>query len=558
MTIRGRLVSSFGVIITIVALVVGLAVYVLNSTNGVLADMYHKRLLASSHMAKINDLMRQNTQQLMIVGMSRGASEVNIRRYADGIEKNIVEIDRLIQEYLARDITQEERALAQEWIQKKDTYVDKSVRASIQMILAGKYQDAEDNITATGKKMYAKAQDVMTKLMDLQLEIANRNFDAAQKHTLLVRYIMFGLLAFVGLFCIVVGFIVRSITKPISGLVGDVRSVAQGEMEKPISGTERADEIGPLAGALESWRVSLIEARAQEEKKQAQAALRLQRQQKIEERTKQFDHTILTMMGNIRSAIGALNDSANVLTANARQTQEKVDTVSGTTASAAENIREVAVSGEELVKSIAQLSAQVHRSAEVAKKADDKAHFTNTEINRLSEVAETIGDVVNLIGTIAAQTNLLALNATIESARAGEAGKGFAVVANEVKNLSSRTSRATQEIADQIGQVQTRTQASVQATDEISQSVHQFDEITDAIARALDEQNQVTEHIARNAETVAGGMREINDTLGHVAQSAHETGAMAQKVFDAANNLLAESQTIETEIRTFLQEVRAI
>ncbi|WP_227586235.1 methyl-accepting chemotaxis protein, partial [Klebsiella aerogenes] len=68
---------------------------------------------------------------------------------------------------------------------------------------------------------------------------------------------------------------------------------------------------------------------------------------------------------------------------------------------------------------------------------------TENDIRALSDAAEKIGQVIELINTIAGQTNLLALNATIEAARAGEAGKGFAVVASEVKQLAAQTARAT-------------------------------------------------------------------------------------------------------------------
>jgi methyl-accepting chemotaxis protein len=73
----------------------------------------------------------------------------------------------------------------------------------------------------------------------------------------------------------------------------------------------------------------------------------------------------------------------------------------------------------------------------------------------LTEGAQKIGEVVDLINGIAGQTNLLALNTTIESARAGDAGKGFAVVASEVKSLANQTAKATEEVASQITSIRT-------------------------------------------------------------------------------------------------------
>ena len=86
----------------------------------------------------------------------------------------------------------------------------------------------------------------------------------------------------------------------------------------------------------------------------------------------------------------------------------------------------------------------------MASEAVDQAQKTNDRVSELSKAAGRIGDVVELINTIAGQTNLLALNATIEAARAGEAGRGFAVVASEVKALAEQTAKATGEIGQQI------------------------------------------------------------------------------------------------------------
>ncbi len=110
----------------------------------------------------------------------------------------------------------------------------------------------------------------------------------------------------------------------------------------------------------------------------------------------------------------------------------------------------------------------------MASEAVNRARRTNDQVSELSKGAARIGDVVELINTIAGQTNLLVLKATIEAARAGEAGRGFAVVATEVKALAGQTSKATGEIGQRISGIQSATQESVGAIKEISGTVERL------------------------------------------------------------------------------------
>jgi methyl-accepting chemotaxis protein len=100
---------------------------------------------------------------------------------------------------------------------------------------------------------------------------------------------------------------------------------------------------------------------------------------------------------------------------------------------ASTNVQSVASATEELSSSVREISRQVQEAARIANEAVGQARKTNERVSELSKAAARIGDVVELINTIAGQTNLLALNATIEAARAGEVGRGFAVVASEVE-----------------------------------------------------------------------------------------------------------------------------
>ena len=151
-----------------------------------------------------------------------------------------------------------------------------------------------------------------------------------------------------------------------------------------------------------------------------------------------------------------------------------------------------------------------------------------------SASAARIGDVVNLINTIAAQANLLALNATIEAAHAGEAGRGFAVVASEVKSLATQTSKATEEIGGQIAAVQTATDEAVGAIGEISTTINTINEISETIAAAIEEQGAVTKEIASNMQTAAAGVQEISNKMSQIVMATKSANDATIKVKEAS------------------------
>ncbi|MGY4434778.1 methyl-accepting chemotaxis protein [Bradyrhizobium sp. F1.13.1] len=355
-----------------------------------------------------------------------------------------------------------------------------------------------------------------------------------------------------------VGFLLgRSISKSLAGMVGAMTRLARGELSISVPGIGRRDEIGEMAGAVEVFRTNMVEAeRLRVEQIGAEARGRQQRKADMHRLADNFEGAVGEIIDTVSSAATELEASSNTLTQAAERSNGLATVVAAASEEASANVQSVSSASEEMTSSISEISRQVQESARVADVAVEQAQRTNARVAELTKAASRIGDVVELINTIASQTNLLALNATIEAARAGEAGKGFAVVATEVKALAEQTAKATGEISQHIGAIQTATQDSAGAIKEIGDTIARISEISSTIAAAVEEQGAATQEISRNIQHAANGTSEVSANIGHVQRGAGETGAASAQVHSAAQSLSQESNRLKSEVARFLESVR--
>ena len=166
-------------------------------------------------------------------------------------------------------------------------------------------------------------------------------------------------------------------------------------------------------------------------------------------------------------------------------------------------LESVASGAEELKASVREISETMTKSRQTASDAVGKVEAADQQAQRLSAASESMGGIVELIGSITGQINLLALNATIESARAGEAGRGFAVVASEVKNLASQAKQATDRIGQEIGNLNGISGDVVSALTSIRQSMQEVSEYVTSTAAAVEEQSTVTSEMSSSMHRAA-------------------------------------------------------
>ena len=354
-------------------------------------------------------------------------------------------------------------------------------------------------------------------------------------------------------------FSIFTIARPMRALSVSMEELAAGNFAVVLPGLGRKDEVGDVAGAVEKFKV-VSEKKARDEAeakiKQDQIAAQ-QRKAEMMKLADEFEGAVGEIVETVSSASTELEASATTLTATAERSQELTTAVAAASEEASTNVQSVASATEELSSSVNEISRQVQESARMATDAVGQARTTNDRVSELSKAAARIGDVVELINTIAGQTNLLALNATIEAARAGEAGRGFAVVASEVKALAEQTAKATGEIGQQITGIQAATQESVTAIKEISSTIERLSEISSTIAAAVEEQGAATQEISRNVQQAAQGTQQVSANITDVQRGATETGSASSQVLSAAQSLSSDSNRLKLELGKFLNTVRA-
>ena len=553
-TLRARMTTLMAVQAAFMAIIGVAGILATRDSNTQMKSIYEDRAVPLAQLFEINDRMKDNTIA-QYDAAANGRAGKPVGDIAGRVAGNIETISKVWAEYMANYLTPEEKGVADAFAPKRKNYVENAIRPGLALLADRKYDELGALLAGKAGELFALAKQDLDKLVAIQIREAKAKYDAAERQYTMVLGLAIGLLS-MGL--LLGGWLgvqtIRAIGRPLEQLNGVMAKIAQGLFNSRVV-IERDDEIGIALRNVQAMQAKLGFDR--EEQKDTEKRVAVQRKLDMQRLANDFEGAVGEIIETVSSASTELEASAGTLTKTAERAQELTTMVAAASEEASTNVQSVASATEEMSSSVNEISRQVQESARMANEAVDQARKTNDRVGELSKAAARIGDVVELINTIAGQTNLLALNATIEAARAGEAGRGFAVVASEVKALAEQTAKATGEIGQQITGIQAATQESVNSIREISGTIEKLSEISSTIAAAVEEQGAATQEISRNVQQAARGTQQVSSNITDVQRGASETGSASSQVLSAAQSLSGDSNRLKLEVGKFLNTVRA-
>ena len=552
-SITGRLTLIFAFMVLSMLVVGGVTLRGMSDSNASLKTVYEDRTVPAVQIGEILDHMRDNVQTLqhLIIDTRDGTDPKVMAGREQRIFANDATIDRLWTDYLTTYLTPEEKGLAERFAKQRAAFLNEGLKPAVELARQGDSLRLEVLVRDRIDPLFQAAFQTNKDLLQLQLSVARTEYEGALEDFRwhLVFAVAAGLTVLVA--AVLCGFmLLRTVRRPLADFSADFDAIARNDQTHIID-LPVAVEFHPIAGQLRGLKARLCYA-VQERVERARQADE-ERRRALESMASTVEREAGRAVEEVAQRTGAMANDAEGMSGSAERVSINAQTVASAAGQALANAQTVAAASEQLAASIREISSQIAHSSAVTRRAVESGHHTQATIRSLSETVAKVGEVVNLIQSIAGQTNLLALNATIEAARAGEAGKGFAVVAQEVKNLANQTAASTEEITRQITAIQSVTDQAVQAVEEIGRTIAEIDHIAGSVATAMEEQSAATQEISRNVVETSTAAQEVSYRIAAVSEEADRTGEQATQVKHGSGDV---ARSIESLRKVLVRIVR--
>jgi methyl-accepting chemotaxis protein-1 (serine sensor receptor) len=475
-------------------------------TNAAMGSVYNDRVVPLDQLSHILSLMLQNQNALS--GAALDADADHAATIAD-VTQRIQQISDLWARYMATSLTEREKVLASDFVDKRMAFVENGLKPTMAALNAKDADAIRTRVNGPLKQLFIPANKSMQALIQLQLDVARQQYDEAlarYEHTrnLSIAMIVAGLLVGIA----VAALLIRGIGASLAEALHLARSVAAGDLTQTVR-IERRDEIGQLLESLQAMNVALA-----------------------------------GIVTQVRSGTDSIGTASQQIAAGNQD-------LSSRTEEQASSLEETAASMEELTSAVRNNADNARQANTLAQAASGVAERGGAVIQQvvgtmaeINAASRQIADIIGVIDGIAFQTNILALNAAVEAARAGEQGRGFAVVASEVRNLAQRSAGAAKEIKALIGNSVERVDAGGRLVEQAGATMH---DIVASVRRVTDIMGEIT---SASQEQTAG-IEQVNVAVAQMDQVTQQNAALVEEAAAAADAMREQAQRLADAVAVF-------
>ncbi|MDB5703273.1 MAG: methyl-accepting chemotaxis sensory transducer [Sphingomonas bacterium] len=367
----------------------------------------------------------------------------------------------------------------------------------------------------------------------------------------------------------------RTVLRPLDDIRIAMERLAAGDAGLAVPHANRPDAIGVMARSIEIFREAARERDtllssgaeqdrvAEKQRRQAEAAdaqraaLDAQRKQLLGELAAMIDSSLTAVNGKLRASAERLSVSADEVARHAIDAGRKAGLTTGAAEKVTRDLGAVFADSGELAQVVDGLRGETQVAAEAIRIAATRSRAAAAQVATLSQKADQVAAMAELIRSVAQKATLLALNATIEAARVGEAGKGFAVVAAEMGNLARQTSAATEQVDGQVESIRSAAVDAGAALGAIDDAVAQIERHASLVASAVEQQGGVSAQIRKGMELALEHLATVGTHMVNLGETAESTGVVAGALEVEAKRLGADADMVDTALRRVIGELRS-